>query len=110
MTAAINNPVMPELDEDGLLVNPQEWTEEVARLMAQQLNVPRLTDDHWLVIYSLRDYFQKFGAAPAMNSVCHRLDKDKFWIHELFHSCLNAWRISGLPNPGEEAKSYLNDM
>jgi len=27
-----------------------------------------------------------------------------------FTTCLGAWRVAGLPNPGEEAKSYLNDM
>jgi tRNA 2-thiouridine synthesizing protein E len=45
-----------------------------------------------------------------MSAVCHRLGKEKFWVHDLFQSCLNAWRVAGLPNPGEEAKSYLSDM
>jgi len=28
--------------------------------------------------------------------------------HMLFPSCLAAWRIAGLPDPGEEAKAYLS--
>ena len=110
MSAATHTALLPEMDEDGLIVDPGQWTEETANTIAQQLDVGPLTDDHWLVIYSLRDYFKKFGVAPAMNTVCHRMGKDKFWVHDLFQSCLNAWRIAGLPNPGEEAKSYLNDM
>ena len=31
-------------------------------------------------------------------------------VNELFGYCLVAWRVSGLPNPGEEAKSYLGGM
>jgi len=28
--------------------------------------------------------------------------------HQLFSSCKTLWLIAGLPNPGEEAKSYMN--
>lgn len=28
-------------------------------------------------------------------------------LHQLFRSPRQAWRIAGLPNPGEEAKAYL---
>ena len=78
--------------------------------MAQLLGIDRLTQDHWLVIYALRDYFKKFGVAPAMMNVCRGYARDRYWVHDLFNSCLNAWRIAGLPDPGEEAKTYLNDM
>jgi hypothetical protein len=26
----------------------------------------------------------------------------------LFSDCRSLWRIAGLPNPGEEAKAYMN--
>jgi tRNA 2-thiouridine synthesizing protein E len=110
MKAAVQAPPLPALDDAGLLVDPALWTEDVAINMAQQLGIGELGDDHWLVIYALRDYFKKFGVAPAMNNICHTHGKDKLWIHNLFASCLNAWRVAGLPNPGEEAKSYLSDM
>lgn len=110
MTAAVQSPPLPEIDEDGLLVDPNQWNEELANIMAQQIEVAPLTDEHWLVIYALRDYYKKFGVAPSMNNVCHRQGKDKHWVHNLFATCLNAWRVAGLPNPGEEAKSYLSDM
>jgi len=45
-----------------------------------------------------------------MKNVCRRHDKATNWVHDLFGTCLNAWRVAGLPNPGEEAKSYLSDM
>lgn len=110
MTAAVQTPLLPDLDEDGLIVDPGLWNEEVALAIAQGIGVAPLSDDHWLVIYALRDYYKKFGVAPAMNTICYRQGKDKHWVHDLFQTCLNAWRVAGLPNPGEEAKSYLSDM
>jgi tRNA 2-thiouridine synthesizing protein E len=31
-------------------------------------------------------------------------------VNDLFGYCLVAWRVAGLPNPGEEARSYLGSM
>lgn len=101
---------LPPLDENGLLCNPGEWNEYVAHALAQEIGIDTLTNEHWDVIYTLREYFTTYGVAPAMKSVCRRHDKNVNWVHDLFGTCLNAWRVAGLPNPGEEAKSYLSDM
>lgn len=110
MEASIKIPELPSLDEDGLLLNPDHWNESVAEELAHSLDIKELSPDHWLVIYALRNYYFKFGVAPSMNNVCHTHKKDGLWVHNLFATCLNAWRVAGLPNPGEEAKSYLSDM
>lgn len=110
MEASIHIPQLPPLDEDGLLVEPDDWNESVAKELAHLLDINELSPDHWLIIYALRDYYAKFGVAPSMNNVCHTYKKDALWVHNLFATCLNAWRVAGLPNPGEEAKSYLSDM
>jgi TusE/DsrC/DsvC family sulfur relay protein len=109
MTAVSYSIQMPELDDDGLIVDPALWNEEVAEEIADQLNI-RLGAEHWVAIYSLRNYYTRFGVAPAMSNICRENAKDKHWIHNIFGSCLNAWRVAGLSNPGEEAKTYLNDM
>lgn len=110
METASHPCILPARDEHGLLLHPEQWNESVAEDMARQLGIDNLSPDHWLVIYALRDYFKKFGVAPAMMNVCRSYARDKLWVHDLFHSCLNAWRVAGLPDPGEEAKSYLSDM
>jgi tRNA 2-thiouridine synthesizing protein E len=99
----------PLFDEDGLLVNPGDWNEELARAIARDNDIAELTDDHWQVIHALRAHYARQGVAPAMAQVCRRLHHDRHWVHDLFHTCLNAWRVAGLPNPGEEAKTYLSD-
>lgn len=110
MEASIQIPPFPSLDEDGLILNPEQWNESVAVELAHSLGIKELSPDHWLVINTLRNYYFEFGVAPAMKNVCRQHKKSKLWVHDLFSTCLNAWRISGLPNPGEEAKSYLSDM
>lgn len=101
---------IPSFDEDGLLLDPGDWNEAVAQQTATLNGIPHLTDDHWRVIDALRQHYARFGVAPPMNSVCRAEGEDRNWIHDLFDTCLNAWRVAGLPNPGEEAKTYLNDM
>lgn len=99
----------PDFDDDGLIIDPALWNEEVAEAVAEQLDI-QLSAEHWVAIYALRNYYDRFGVAPAMYNICRENGKQKHWIHNLFESCLNAWRVSGLSNPGEEAKSYMSDM
>lgn len=99
-----------EFDEDGLLKDPAQWNETVAAEIARREGIGALTEEHWEVIRSLREHYARFGVAPAMINVCRQHGKPRHWVHDLFQTCLNAWRVAGLPNPGEEAKAYLSDM
>lgn len=110
MSAAIQSHLTPMFDEDGLLIDPENWNPSLAQDVATQFGIARLSKDHWRVIHAIRSYFGKYGVAPAMGYVCYAQDQNKMCVHDLFGTCLNAWRVSGLPNPGEEAKSYLSDM
>jgi len=98
------------LDEYGLLVNPDEWNESMAIMLARLNGIDVLTNDHWKIILALREHYSKFGVAPTMHNICREYGHRSSWVHDLFDSCLNAWRIAGLPDPGEEAKAYMNDM
>lgn len=98
------------LDECGLLVNPNDWNESLAIAIARRNGIDMLTPDHWKVIHALREHYARFGVAPAMHNICHHYGHKTNWAHNLFHTCLNAWRVAGLPDPGEEAKSYLSNM
>jgi len=99
-----------EFDEDGLLKDPEQWNEALAEAIARANGIPALTEIHWKVIHSLRGHYRRFGTAPAMTHVCHMHDLGRFCGHDLFRSCLNAWRVAGLPNPGEEVKAYMSGI
>ena len=110
MSTAANLQEVPAFDEYGLLVHPEDWNESIAILIANRNGIEQLTSDHWKIIHALREHYARFGVAPTMHNICRSYGHKSNWAHNLFHTCLNAWRVAGLPDPGEEAKSYLSDM
>ncbi len=96
-----------QFDEDGFLVNTEVWTRETARLLAEIDGLGKLTPDHWSVIMYLREKHLEAGGLPVMSRICRIMHLGEHGVQRLFGSCREAWRISGLPNPGEEAKSYM---
>ena len=101
---------LPSFDNDGLLIESEQWNESVASLIASLNGIHHLGRDHWRVILALRQHYDRHGTAPVMSHICREQGENRNWIHDLFGSCLNAWRVAGLPDPGEEAKAYLNDF
>jgi tRNA 2-thiouridine synthesizing protein E len=108
-----NNPetgkgnVRLNFDEDGFLINPSAWSRETARILAELDGVGQLGADHWAVIFYLREHHLQKGSLPVMSHVCRAMHLGKYAVDRLFGGCREAWRIAGLPNPGEEAKSYM---
>lgn len=101
----------PELfDEDGLIREFSLWSESLAEAIAEDAGIGSLTAAHWKVVRALREHYAKLGVAPAMHRVCHDAGIERQQVNDLFGYCLIAWRIAGLPNPGEEGKSYLSGM
>ena len=99
---------LPELDENGLLADPSSWDENIAQTIAEINGIELLLTDHWRIIYALREYYLKYNAPPVMSRLCRKQGIGSDCIHQLFCTCLTAWRIAGLPDPGEEAKTYLS--
>ena len=101
----------PELfDEDGLIRDFTSWSESLAETLAQDAGIGQLTAAHWKIIRAMREQYAKFGYAPAMNRICRDAGIERQQVNELFGYCLVAWRVAGLPNPGEETKAYLSSM
>lgn len=98
------------LDEDGLVRDFALWDEGLARMLARDEGIAQLGDDHWKLIRALRAEYERRQGSPTIRSVCHQAGIDRRAVNDLFGYCLVAWRVAGLPNPGEEAKSYLSGM
>ncbi|MGF7184559.1 tRNA 2-thiouridine synthesizing protein E [Desulfitispora alkaliphila] len=90
-----------ELDEDGFLVNPEDWNEDVALILAKAEEVEELTEDHWKLINYLQDYFKQFGIAPMVRKLTKQSGYSLKEIYELFPSgpAKGACKIAGLPKP-----------
>jgi len=94
-------------DEDGFLADPLGWSPEVAMEIARCDGLPVLTEAHWEVIDYLREHYLRFGTLAVMSHVCRVNGLGEHCVTDLFHDPKEAWRIAGLPNPGEEAKAYM---
>lgn len=111
MTAvAVKLPEPTLLDEDGLISDFSFWTEELAHDLAREEGIARLDERHWKLINALRSEYARLSAISSIHNVCHQAGIQRSEVNELFGYCLVAWRVAGLPNPGEEAKSYLGGM
>ena len=94
-------------DEDGFLINSEAWTRETGRQLAELDGIGELTPDHWSVIFYLREHHFETGSIPVMSHLCRVIHLGQYAVERLFGGCREAWRIAGLPNPGEEAKTYM---
>jgi len=96
-----------ETDEDGFLVDLNEWTPEVASYLAEKQNLV-LTDNHWQVINFLRDYYNDYQLAPAVRVLMKAVGK-KFgaekgtskYLEDLFPAgpSKQGCMLAGLPKP-----------
>jgi dissimilatory sulfite reductase related protein len=97
-------------DERGFLASPELWTRDLALGIAKELGIPELSEDHWRIVDRLRDHFLATGQLPVQPTLCRELELDSGCIQDLFDGPLHAWRVAGLPYPGEEALTYMNNM
>jgi TusE/DsrC/DsvC family sulfur relay protein len=96
-----------EVDEDGYIVNLDDWNKEIGEVMASKDGC-NLTEAHWEVINFLRDYYQKYQIAPMIKILVKEIGKvmgpDKGntkYLYELFPDgpAKQACRYAGLPKP-----------
>ncbi len=96
-----------EIDEDGYLVNLDDWTKELGEIMAKQDDM-QLTDAHWEVINFLREYYAKYQIAPMIKILVKEIAKvmgpekgNTKYLYELFPDgpAKQACRYAGLPKP-----------
>ena len=91
-----------EVDEDGFLTEPSLWSEEMARVLAEQEEgITELTPDHWRLIHYLNRYYAEHGVAPMVRLLCKETELKLKQVYELFPSgpARGACKVAGLPKP-----------
>lgn len=97
-----------EVDNDGFLVNFDDWNEKVACAIADREGVEELTQDRMEIIRFTRAYFKEYNSVPILRAVCKNIHQPKDCVNEKFIDPLKSWKIAGLPNPGV-IESYSTD-
>ncbi|MEW6119769.1 MAG: TusE/DsrC/DsvC family sulfur relay protein [Pseudomonadota bacterium] len=103
-----SSPVGPAIfDSDGFLTDPAMWSESLADRIAQSDGLGTLNELQFSLLHALRREFARHGTVTALSHVCHLTGQSADCMQHLFPNPRAAWRVAGLPNPGEEAKAYL---
>ena len=94
------------IDEEGYLLDPSDWSRAFTQGRARAADI-ELSTRHWQLIEIIRDKYLRLGSLPLMRLVCKAAGFEKQELKQHFGSCLNLWKLAGLPNPGAEAKAYM---
>jgi len=96
-----------EVDEEGFLLNLDDWNEDLGKQIADSEGVD-LTDAHWEVINFLREYYAEFQIAPMIRVLTKAVGKklgpekgNNKYLYELFPEgpAKQACKFAGLPKP-----------
>lgn len=66
MTAVLENVA---LNDEGFMTNPDEWTPEIAEVIAVQEGIETLTTAHWQIIDFCRKQGESTGKAPTLRQI-----------------------------------------
>lgn len=92
------------MDEEGYLIEPTEWTEEIAAELARQEHI-ELTDMHWGAIRFMRDYYADHQIAPDARFVIrflsaeHGADRNSLFQLFPYGYVKQACKIAGMKRP-----------
>ena len=96
-----------ELDQDGHLIDYTIWNEDVAQVLANNLEL-NLTPWHFEILQAVRQFYQQFGHSPATRPLIKCLmktvsaDINNAMLQEKFNTGLVARhlsRLAGVPKP-----------
>ncbi|GIU95066.1 MAG: sulfurtransferase TusE [Gaiellaceae bacterium] len=89
-----------ERDAEGFLVDPSQWTREVAEEIARENGI-ELTPAHWQVVQFMRNRYLETGSAPSIRSLGKESGVPIKELYQLFPKgpAKLAAKIGGIPKP-----------
>jgi dissimilatory sulfite reductase related protein len=91
-----------QVNEEGFMTNPAEWTTEIAVEMAKEEGIAELTPAHWKVIdYCRKSAASTGGKAPTLRVITTNAGVTTKELFSLFPKgpAKKVARISGLGKP-----------
>lgn len=90
-----------EVDAEGFMLNPDQWTPEIAAEIARENGIETLTDKHWEVIdFCRRDNAEK-GTPPTVRRITKGTSLSTKEMYQLFPKGpgILSSKIAGLTKP-----------
>jgi dissimilatory sulfite reductase related protein len=90
-----------DVDAEGFLQQPEQWTEEMAYEIATANGIDPLTDRHWQVINFMRKSYLENGSAPSIRTLGKVSGVPIKELYQLFPKgpAKLAAKIAGIPKP-----------
>jgi TusE/DsrC/DsvC family sulfur relay protein len=90
-----------EVDEEGFLLDAQQWNEQMAQEIARANGIEQLTDRHRQVVDFMRKTYLETGSAPSIRSLGKTSGVPIKELYELFPKgpAKLAAKIGGIPKP-----------
>ena len=90
-----------EFDEEGFMVNPDDWTKEIAEVLAHEIGIDKLSEGHWKVIEFCRSDFREQGEAPTLRRITKAAGVPTKELYQLFPKgpAKKVALVSGLGKP-----------
>ena len=96
---------LPAMDDEGYLIDPADWNEQLAVTLARQENI-HLTEAHWDALRFMRDFYQEHQVIPDVRFVARHLASrfgaaSRNMIFEMFPYgyVKQTCRIAGMKRP-----------
>ncbi len=90
-----------EVDAEGFLLDPTQWSNELGEQIAAENGIPELTDRHWQVIDFMRERYLTTGNAPSIRALGKESGVPVKELYQLFPKgpAKLAAKIGGIPKP-----------
>jgi len=99
-TAVIANHEL-DMDAEGFLQKPDQWSQEIGIDIARQVGIDPITDRHWRVVRFMRERYLQTGQAPTIRTLGKESGVSTKELYQLFPKgpAKLAARIGGIPKP-----------
>jgi dissimilatory sulfite reductase related protein len=90
-----------EVDGEGFLTNPAQWTRDIAMAIAREEGIAELLPAHWKVLEFIQAEFKANGAVPTIRRINKSGVVSTKELYDLFPGgpAKKAAKIAGLAKP-----------
>ena len=101
MTAVQIAQATVDVDAEGFLTDPQQWSKAIGAEIARASGVAELTERHWQVVRFMRERYLATGSAPSIRALGKESGVPVKELYELFPKgpAKLAAKVGGIPKP-----------
>ena len=90
-----------EVNEEGFLEDPDQWTRDIGTEIAKANGIDEMTDRHWQVVDFMRSTYAETGTGPSIRTLGKTSGVPIKELYQLFPKgpAKLAAKIAGIPKP-----------